>query len=191
MTALLCEENESEQLKKYFVILIWSEVGIFFQSNRSAKSLAERLGEKEQQKEQRNWRNNLNLSRFFFFLTISIKLTTYSVVSLFVGFFFFLFRFGCLGFSYVWFKLNAFQILTCFLCDIKIVKSPDLDLRILLKKLWSSRQPQLLWIFQLGTRKFVNLPGDSGRIRIRKWLCFQENPYVCGMSLYAYSGRFF
>lgn len=68
MTALLCEENESEQLKKYFVILIWTEVGIFFQSNRSAKSLAERLGEKEQQKEQRNWRNNLNLSRFFFSL---------------------------------------------------------------------------------------------------------------------------
>lgn len=67
MTALLCEENESEQLKKYFVILIWFEVGIFLLSYRSAKSLAGRLGEKEQHKEQRNWRNSFNLSEDFFF----------------------------------------------------------------------------------------------------------------------------
>lgn len=44
--------------------------------------------------------------------------------------------------------------------------------------------------FPTWKKEFVNLPGDSGRVRIRYY--FQKNPHVRSMSLYdAFSGRFF
>lgn len=61
-------------------------------------SLPGRWREKEQGKEQRNWRHNWNLSEDFFPLRISITLVIYSLVWAVVSFY----------------KFTTFQILSCF-----------------------------------------------------------------------------